>query len=319
MPFARVLGQQVPIDVLRRSIRSGKTAHAYLFEGIEGCGKKTTALAFIEALFCGADDGCGSCSSCRKMGSLQHPDLHLVEPEGAFIKIDQIRNLQRELTLRPAEAPVKACIIDDADRLNPAAANALLKTLEEPPGNALMILLTTNPARILPTVRSRCQLLRFTPLPATIIEEQLRAEGVEQAAARLAASLAGGSLARAREKESEPGISQRQLLLEQLHALSLNDIAPLFTLAEELAADREQATHQLELLVTLLRDILLCQEGSDALVNNDLTALLREEAARLPQPVVLERITWVTEARQALQRNANPRLTMDLLLMRLAA
>ncbi|BDV42569.1 DNA polymerase III subunit delta' [Geotalea uraniireducens] len=320
MPFARILGQQVPIDVLRRALRSGKTAHAYLFEGVEGCGKKSTALAFIEALFCGTDDGCGSCPSCRKMGNRQHPDLHLVEPDGAFIKIDQIRELQREMNLRPVEAPVKACIIDDADRLNPAAANALLKTLEEPPGNALMILLTTNPARVLPTVRSRCQLLRFAPLPAPLIEEQLRAEGVEPDAARLAASLAGGSLSRAREREGdETDVSQRRVLLERLRALSLNDITPLFAAAEELAGDREQAINQLELLVTLFRDILLCQAGSDAIVNRDLSEILHEEAGRLPQNAIMERIAWVSEAQLALQRNANPRLTMDRLLMRLAA
>lgn len=320
MPFARILGQQVPIDVLRRALRSGKTAHAYLFEGVEGCGKKSTALAFIEALFCGTDNGCGSCPSCRKMGNRQHPDLHLVEPDGAFIKIDQIRELQREMNLRPVEAPVKACIIDDADRLNPAAANALLKTLEEPPGNALMILLTTNPARVLPTVRSRCQLLRFAPLPAPLIEEQLRAEGVEPDAARLAASLAGGSLSRAREREGdETDVSQRRVLLERLRALSLNDITPLFAAAEELAGDREQAINQLELLVTLFRDILLCQAGSDAIVNRDLSEILHEEAGRLPQNAIMERIAWVSEAQLALQRNANPRLTMDRLLMRLAA
>ncbi|AAR35606.1 DNA polymerase III subunit delta' [Geobacter sulfurreducens] len=318
MPFSRVLGQETAVNVLQRALRSGKTAHAYLFEGIEGCGKMTTALAFIEAAFCRRDDGCGSCPSCRKMAGLQHPDLHRLAPEGAFIKIDQVRELQRELSLRPVEAPMKACIIDDADRLNPAAANALLKTLEEPPGNALLILLTTNPAGILPTVRSRCQLLRFSPLPERVIEEYLTDAGREPAAARLAASLAGGSLSRALEMEEGSAGTARQGLIERLRTLTLEEITPLFAAAEELAADRERAVEALGTLTSLLRDVLLIQGGSNEVVNRDLVDLLEEEACRMSPERTLTRLGHVMEARQALQRNANPRLTMDVLLMRLA-
>lgn len=318
MSFARILGQETPVDVLRRALRTGKTAHAYIFEGIEGCGKRTTALAFIEAVFCGRDDGCGGCPSCRKMASLQHPDLHLVEPDGAFIKIDQIRELQRQLVLRPVEAPAKACVIDDADRLNPAAANALLKTLEEPPGNALMILLTSRLTGVLPTVRSRCQMLRFSPLPERVIEDELLRQGREPAAARMSASLAGGSLKRAIDMEGEAGPTGRQGLLERLGALSLGDIAPLFAAAEEFAADREGAIEKLEVLASLLRDVLLIQGGGSDVVNRDLLPLLEEEAGRGSQEKTLERIGRIMETHQALLRNANPRLTMDVLLMRLA-
>lgn len=317
MPFSRVIGQETPVDVLRRAIRSGKMAHAYLFEGIAGCGKGTTALAFVEAAFCGRDDGCGTCPSCRKMAKNQHPDLHLVEPDGASIKIDQVRELQRELVLRPIEAPLKACIIRDADRLNPSAGNALLKTLEEPPGNALMILLTTNLDSVLSTVRSRCQLLRFAPLPEELIEEQLIAAGRDGATARLAASLAGGSLGKALGDEDADTVD-RQALLERLRTLSLGDTAPLFASAEEMAANREQALKQLDVLASLLRDVLLIQGGSGAVVNRDIMPLLEGEAARFSRENTLERITHIMEARQSLMRNANPRLTLDVLLMRLA-
>ncbi|RNC70082.1 MAG: DNA polymerase III subunit delta' [Desulfuromonadales bacterium] len=318
MPFSRVIGQETPVDVLRRALRSGKMAHAYLFEGIAGCGKGTTALAFVEAAFCGRDDGCGACPACRKMATLQHPDLHRLEPDGAFIKIDQIRDLQRELVLRPVEASVKACIIRDADRLNPSAANALLKTLEEPPGNALLILLTTNLDGVLQTVRSRCQLLRFAPLPEQVIENHLITIGQDPAAARLAASLAGGSLGTALE-EGDEGAAGRVDLLELLRTISLNYVAPLFTAAEDMAADREQAMEKLNVLATLLRDLLLIQGGSNDVVNRDLLPRLEETAASQTQEKTLERIGHVMEARRALSRNANPRLTLDLLLMRLAA
>jgi len=198
MPFSDVIGQDRAIAVLRRSITKERVAHAYLFSGIEGCGKKKTALAFVQAVFCGAgkDEACGVCSSCRKVASGQHPDLHLLEPDGAFIKIDQVRELQKELSYRPFEAPKKACIIDGADKFNPNSGNALLKTLEEPPGEALMILIAPERSAVLQTILSRCQALAFQPLPGELIEARLVRDGFSADAARVAATLCGGSLAR---------------------------------------------------------------------------------------------------------------------------
>src|SRR5512139_3992809 len=132
MPFSDIIGQETPVAVLRRSLSAGKIAHAYIFDGIEGCGKRKAAMAFVEAVFCNGTEGCGDCPACRKVAALQHPDLHLVGPDGAFIKIDQIRNLQKELSFRPFEAEKKACIIEAAERMNLSSANAFLKTLEEP-------------------------------------------------------------------------------------------------------------------------------------------------------------------------------------------
>lgn len=318
MPYGEIVGQESCLTVLRRSLATGKTAHAYLFEGIEGCGKKKTALAFIEAVFCGREEGCGSCSSCRKMASLQHPDLHLVEPEGGFIKIDQVRQLQKELSFRPFEAPRKACIIDGADRLNPAAGNALLKTLEEPPGSALIILLTANPAAVLPTILSRCQQLHFPALPQKSVEEFLVKTGFAADAARIVASLAGGSLKKAIEIAAEEALSDRKSLLERIGSLSTREIAPLFAAAEELAGDKEKALETLDLLTTYLRDILLMQGGSAEVVNGDLLPLIERSSARFTAEEVMERIGRVFEARYALQRNVNPRLTLEVLFMRLA-
>lgn len=318
MPFADILGQDQGIAVLRRSLAAGKIAHAYLFEGIEGCGKHATALAYIQALFCGRGEGCGSCTSCRKLARLEHPDLHLLEPDGAFIKIDQIRELQRELAFRPFESPRKACIIDSADRLNPAAGNALLKTLEEPPGNALIILITANVGRMLPTILSRCQRLHFPALPQDIIEKHLLAQGNEPETARLAATMAGGSLGKALEISAETALTGRRQFLERIFSFSLRNIAPLLDTAEELAGDKERVPELLELLTAFLRDILLVQGGGAGVVNRDLLHLIESEAARFPMEEVMERIGQVDQARQALQRNVNARLTLELLFMRFA-
>jgi DNA polymerase-3 subunit delta' len=318
MPFADIVGQDGNIAILQRSLASGRIAHAYLFDGIEGCGKKKTALALVAALFCEQGKGCSSCPPCRKIASLQHPDLHLIEPDGAFIKIDQIRELQRELSLRPFEAPRKACIIEAADRLNPASGNALLKTLEEPPGHALIMLLTANIGGVLPTILSRCQQLHFPALPETLIADFLRNRGNTPEMAGIAASLAGGSLTKAIEIGAEETLASRRHFLEQVTAFSLQEIAPLFAAAEELATDRETAFEKLELLTAFLRDVLHLQGGMLEVVNTDLLPLLRREADKRSAVSTMERIERVVETRHAIQRNVNLRLALEVLFMRLA-
>lgn len=318
MPFSDIKGQTAPVSLLKRSLGSGKIAHAYIFEGIEGCGKKKTALALVKAIFCKDADGCGKCPACRKVAALQHPDLHIVEPDGAFIKIDQIRDLQKELSFRPFEASKKVCIMEAAERLNPAAANAFLKTLEEPPGNALLILLTTNSGAVLPTILSRCQRLSFSPLSSELIEEYLRETGVPAESAKVAASLAGGSMKKALEISGEDTLRKRDQILERISSLSKGEIAPLFSLAEELGSDRDGAAEVLDLLTAFWRDVLLLQSGGKDPTNRDILYLLNEEVARSTLEKTMEKIELVSRSRQALQRNVNPRLTLEVLFMGLA-
>lgn len=318
MPFSDIKGQTAPVSLLKRSLGSGKIAHAYIFEGIEGCGKKKTALALVKAIFCKDADGCGKCPACRKVAALQHPDLHIVEPDGAFIKIDQIRDLQKELSFRPFEASKKVCIMEAAERLNPAAANAFLKTLEEPPGNALLILLTTNSGAVLPTILSRCQRLSFSPLSSELIEEYLRETGVPAESAKVAASLAGGSMKKALEISGEDTLRKRDQILERISSLSTGEIAPLFSLAEELGSDRDGAAEVLDLLTAFWRDVMLLQSGGKDPTNRDILYLLNEEVARSTLEKTMEKIELVSRSRQALQRNVNPRLTLEVLFMGLA-
>jgi DNA polymerase-3 subunit delta' len=249
---------------------------------------------------------------------LQHPDLHIVEPDGSFIKIDQIRDLQRELSYRPFEASKKVCIMEAVERLNPAAANAFLKTLEEPPGNALLILLTTNSAAVLPTILSRCQRLSFLPLSSELIEESLRETGLPAETAKIAASLAGGSMKRALEISGEDTLRKRNHILERIGSLSTREISPLFTLAEELGSDRDGAIEVLDLLTVFWREVLLVQSGGMDPANGDVMPLLSETVARTTPEKTMEKIELVSRSRQALQRNVNPRLTLEVLFMGLS-
>lgn len=319
MSFSDITGHTHIIDILRRALASGRLAHAYLFSGPEGCGKRSVAVELIKAAYCGGNDGCDSCASCRKVANLQHPDLHIIEPDGTFIKIDQIRELQRELSLRPYEAPWKSCLIEAADRMHPAAGNSLLKTLEEPPGNALMILLTSNPDAVLPTIRSRCQVVQFSPLPEEVIAELLVSRGIDPATAHFAACLGGGSPGRAMELCSEETLSERRTLLELIFSLSVREIGQLFSVSEKIAGDKDRIPEMLDLLATFLRDLLLFQAGSGDIVNSDMPDLIEKEALKRSTDSVMRLIDDIHGIRRALQRNVNNRLAMDLLLMKLAA
>jgi DNA polymerase III subunit delta' len=319
MPFSEVIGQDRSIAVLRSSIAIGRVAHAYLFSGIEGCGKKKTALAFVQAVFCGKDEACGVCPSCRKVANGQHPDLHILEPDGAFIKIDQVRELQKELSYRAFEAPKKACIIDGAEKLNQSSGNALLKTLEEPPGDALMILIAPERSAVLQTILSRCQSLQFHPLPAELIEERLLRDHFPAEAARVAATLCGGSLKRGIEIATDGVLESRGSFLERVLGLKLNDAATLFAAAEEFAADKDGLPGLLELLLSFLRDVLIYRSTPAALANADLEPLVAREAERTSERRVMELIEQLLNMQRMLARNVNARLALDVFFMRLAA
>jgi DNA polymerase-3 subunit delta' len=318
MSFREIIGHGKSIGILQRIVSSGRIAHAYLFLGPEGTGRKKSAEAFIAAVFCGRDDACGECPSCRKFAAGNHPDLHLVQPDGQFIKIDQIRALQRELAFRPYEAPRKACIIDGADRLNQSSGNALLKTLEEPPGNALLILLATTTDNVLPTIRSRCQQLLFSGIPTEEIEAFLCRQGTDAETAQVAASLADGSIARALALCSDDVMADRSAIITAACGLNRQEVLPLFTLGEMFDKEREKASQAVELLTSFWRDLLLLRSGAEQVVNRDLLPLLHREAAKRSETVIIDNLEQLGRTRSAILRNANVRLALDVLSMRLA-
>lgn len=317
MPFSRVIGNERLVALLKQALKTGRLSHAYLFHGPELWCLRQAAHALVEALFCGREEGCGTCPSCIKVSTLQHPDLHLLEPDGSFIKIDQIRSLQRELAFRPFEAQKKVCIIEGAEMMNPAAANAFLKTLEEPPGEALLILLTTHREGILPTILSRCQILQFSPLPSAVIIQELEREGAPPDQARTATALASGSLERARDLLAGDLLPVRHALLEQVVDLSKTGVTPLFAAAERNAADKGSAAALVAMLRLFWRDILLVKAGHAEIANIDLAPLVERTSRRYNFEQVMNKLEAINRAGHALTRNANPRLTLEVLFMEL--
>ncbi len=322
MTFAQILGHDRQKDILRRALGSGRLAHAYLFSGPDGVGKRLMALALVRGVFCREGAGCGDCLACRKVDHGNHPDLHLLEAEGASIKIDQVRDLQRQMALRPLEAPRKVALVDGADRLSPSAANALLKTLEEPTGEALFILLTSRPEGVLPTIRSRCQRLPFGRLAPKLLRKTLIERlGLDEVQGHLLAALSEGSFRKALGKDRELYLEKRRELLKAVTALSPGSILPLFTLAGELAEDKERLPDILEILQAFYRDLILVRHGRprEELVNIDLMEKIEREASRESVTSLLRKLDALGACRRQLDRNVNRQLALEVLLLRLAA
>ncbi|MDD5285559.1 MAG: DNA polymerase III subunit delta' [Desulfuromonadaceae bacterium] len=323
MSFADILGHERIIDVLRRSLRSGKTSHSYIFEGISGCGRKKTALAFIQAQFCRVlpDDACGGCPSCRKVAGGNHADIHFIEPlpDKRDISIDQLRAMQRELSLRPYEAPRKCCIIEPAERMSVNAANSLLKTLEEPPGNALIILLTENAGMLLPTIRSRCQLIRFSNLPPEDLQTLLERTGITAETATLLAPMSGGSMQQALEQDNESLAARREVVLTLLEKLDINSIGTVFDSSEELSGNRDETVETLDMMISFFRDAVHISAGNSNIINRNVRPAIESISMRRSFPRNLELLNKIYETRRAVQRNANPKLALDNLFMNIAA
>ena len=322
MTFSRILGHDRQKDILRRAVETGRLAQSYLFEGPEGVGKELMAQALARRIFCSEGSGCGDCPACRKVDHHNHPDLHLLEADGKFIKIEQVRELQREMSLRPLEAPRKIALITGAEKMNQSAGNALLKTLEEPQGAALFILLTHQPERILPTIRSRCQRLQFGHLPLEKLKSSLTEKlGLDETESHLLATLAEGSFKKALGRDRDFFIARRKMLLKTVTALSPGSVLPVFELAKELADDKDVLPDVLELMLAFYRDLLLFSHArpNEELVNLDLMDKIRREATRHSVTSLLRKLDAIIECRRLLERNVNPQLAVEGMLMRLAA
>lgn len=223
---------------LRTAVASDAVSHAYLFVGPTGSGKITAAKALACALFCD-DGGCGACPTCyRVLGGL-HPDVHEVHPEGATTYvIDQVRDIIHDVHLRPVQATRKIYIVGEAERFNAESANAFLKTLEEPPDNVVIILMTRSYDAVMPTIASRCQIVRFRPIPPSVAEALLvQRSGTDVTQARSALAASGGVVPRAEDLLRSPGrLAARSLVLETLKRLTVMDGFDIIESARELLA-----------------------------------------------------------------------------------
>lgn len=322
MTYSAIVGHEQQISILTRAREHDRLAHAYLFAGPAGVGKRQVALALAQDLFCQQQSGCGDCPACQKVASGNHPDLHLLDGSAGAIKIEQIRLVQQQLALRPLEGDYRICLIDGAEEMTPAAANALLKTLEEPRPDTLLLLITAEPEKLLPTILSRCQQLPFKRLPRPQLEKILQHElELNNDQVAVLAALSDGSLDKALGRNNQLYLENRPELIQSLSALNTNSIIPVFAFAEDLAAQKELLPEILGIFQAFYRDILLLQLGraEPELVNLDLLEQLQQHSRTFSTDSLLLKLEALEAARSHLQRNVNRQLAMAVMLTRIAA
>jgi DNA polymerase-3 subunit delta' len=323
MSFKDILGHQRPITLLQRAIRNEKVVNSYLFLGNEGIGKKFVALQFAKALNClegGTErgDACDHCVSCRKIDHALHPDILLIEPEGQNIKVDQVRQMQRELAYKPYEGKYRVCILTAADRMAPHIPNTLLKTLEEPPLHTVIILLANNSKFILPTILSRCQLIRFNPLPIPLVSKWLmEGKGFNETEAHLLASLSEGSPGKALEIQEEIHQIPREQLLKDWVGLKSLSFEKMGSWVDSLPSQRENLLLILEVTKTLLRDLIMLKtlKNGKKLTHLDLLDVMEPMATNWSLSSLSKRMDILHQTTLAIRANANTSLALEAMML----
>jgi len=339
MPLRPIAGHQHLLERLAQAVARGTLPQSLIFSGPEGVGKHTAALALAQLLNCerpvawpvdpdhGADsdeqpsvrDSCGECAACRRIARAVHADLLVIKPgESGTIKIDQIREAIDRSSYRPFEGRRRVVIIDQADALMPEAQNALLKTLEEPPPASIFVLATPRPDLLLPTVRSRCQRLRFGALSASEIAALLvRDHGMSERDAHAAAAAADGSVGRALDRDVDDASAARDAAARLLtSAAATSDPRRRLDAARAMsagAAERDALAGRLQALSALLRDVGALHSGApdDVLANADLKPALESVRRGFDVDRVVAAFAAVDRAIAALERNASPKIVAD--------
>jgi DNA polymerase-3 subunit delta' len=317
-----IVGHEWATELLGHAVRSGRFSHAYLFLGPDGVGKSTLAAAFARALVCERGDGapCGECSACRRTMDGRYPDVQTISAEKNFIQIDQVRRLQSDAPIAPLEGRRKVFVIREIERATAPAANALLKTLEEPPPQVVLLLTSNRRDLVLPTVLSRCQIVGLRVLALRVVQDALvRRWSVPEEQAALLARLSGGRLGWAVAAATDTAAWQaRAKYLDDLPVLTAQGQFERLNYAEALSRAGDGVETALGLWATWWRDLLLVQVGqADALLNIDRKAQVMQQAALYRPEQVQGALNDLVQTLHRLRSNVNARLALDVLLLRL--
>jgi len=321
-----VVGHEWAVQLLYRSLLCGRFSHAYLFIGPQGVGKTTLARALAQVMLCQvdqvADRPCGQCRACRLIQQDRHPDVRVVSPPAPDrpLSIEQVRELQRDASLSPMEGRARVFIIRELDRATPQAANALLKTLEEPPPHVLLLLTASQREALLPTVVSRCQVLTLRPLPITLVEATLQERWhVTPERAALLARLSNGCLGVAvATLDDQQGDAWRHQCLSEMAQIMAGDHGVRLQQAERLSQQGEMVRPTLAMWLGWWRDVMLTQARChEQVINVDQRSAIEAAAQQWTTEQVREIIRRLRDTLQYIDANANVRLALETLFLSL--
>ena len=337
--FDHLIGDQPAKETIKRLIAAGRVPNSLLFAGPEGIGKKQFALELARSIVCGEPrngESCGECAACQRVGRFvyppvddkdehkkvifsEHSDVGQVIPFKRNVLVDAIRALEKEANFRPYEASARVFIVDDAHKMNDAASNALLKTLEEPPATSHIFLITSKPDALLPTIRSRVQTLRFGPVDARDIEHfLLKTHEYSQEDARMVAALSNGSVGYASTVDVEEFRQNRDEAIEILHsAIVAQDIAEVLRRSEKVGAKTTTDFEAfLDLLQNLIHQLWSIRVGK---IPINTPGEIQDLAAKAHADDLSLWLENIEEIRASLAVNINKKISADLLFVRMAA
>jgi DNA polymerase-3 subunit delta' len=322
-----LLGHDWAVDMLKEHIRRESVRHAYLFCGPSGIGRRTLALRFARALNCPNQkepgQPCGKCKTCQQIERMQYADLSIIqaEKEGGTLKVEQIRAIRQTLVLKPYQSRYRVALFLRFEEANANAANALLKTLEEAPAQVVLILTAGSPEQLLPTIVSRCEVMRLRPLPLEAVESTLLEHGATQKHARTLAHISGGRPGYAlRLMQDADSLDFRTRRLNELNEMLRSSRRERFAYAEKLTDRKKEAEMRpratLQIWLAFWRDVLLCRSGASApLANIDRTAEIESLAQKLSLEEARKLVVRGEEAIDQLDQNVNARLLTEVLLL----
>jgi DNA polymerase III subunit delta' len=321
-----MIGHERAAQLLSEHIARGRVRHAYLITGPQGIGRRTLAIRLAQALNCqtAPQPGffCGTCSTCTRLKRMQHPDLLVIQSvqEGGKLLVDQVREIQRSLSLAPYEAPYKIALFLRFEEAHNSAANALLKTLEEPSERVVLILTASNTDNLPPTIHSRCEVLRLNPVPLQQVCHELNSRWkIPKEQALLLSHLSGGRPGYALQLHDDPVKLETRLSWLDDHARLLrSNRLTRFNYAEALTKDKELSRQTLQTWQALWRDVMLQSAGASApLVNLDREAEVAELSQKVGFSIAVRSVEAIERALAQLGRNVNTRLAFEVLLLNL--
>ena len=321
--FSKIIGHESTIEHLKQALSADRVAHAYLIEGEEGSGKMLIARTFAQALQCTRlkDDACGECQSCRKAESMNHPDIiYITHEKPNLISVGEIRTqLVGDVLIRPYESSRKVYIVEDAEKMNAEAQNALLKTLEEPPEYAVILLLTVNSASLLETIRSRCVKLDLKPVRDELVETYLMEHlQIPDYQARLCLAFAQGSIGKAMELASSENFTQiRATALMLVSRAKEMEVSQLAAVVRQIAQYKVTIGEFLDILAVWYRDVLYFKatRKADDLIFRDQIQQIRATARTSSYEGIEAILEAIRVAGRRLEANVNFDLAMELLFM----